>query len=167
MSTNPTSRPVGTIMMPTARLAQLRTLASLREPPVSVNELIEQLINHEIEAGGLPDELPGFTVGIVPHGGGFAVEFTMAPGFGFERMRSPDALAIAGLLDDVSTTGTARGKSVGTAPHQIKIVRVGRGVVIAGLEPNQRRSLTPQMARDLARQLRRAAAAALEASKAC
>lgn len=166
MSTNSTPRPVGTVMLPAARLGQLRTLAGLREPPISVTELIEDLIGREVEAEVIPDELPGFTIGILPHREDLVVSFTMEQGFGYERMRSSDAVAIANVLDDVSTAGAARGKSIGTGDDQIRIVRVGRGVVIAGTEPHQRRSLTPRMACDLARQLRKAANLAIDATEA-
>ncbi|WP_157196497.1 hypothetical protein [Methylobacterium sp. 88A] len=151
-------RPAGTIMLPAARLAQLHNLAALRDPPISTTELIEELIGREVEAGAIRDELPGFSICVVDHGKGYVPSFIIDDDldFGFERMRPADALAIADVLDAVSRPGPAAGKSIGVAPRLLKIARVGRGVVLAGSLPGQRRTVTSRMARDLARQLRAA-----------
>lgn len=151
-------RPAGTIMLPAARLAQLHNLAALRDPPISTTELIEEMIGREVEAGAIPDELPGFSICVLDHAEGYVPSFIIDDDhdFGFERMRPADALA--DVLDAVSRPGPAAGKSIGVAPRLLKIARVGRGVVIAGSLPGQRRTVTPRMACDLARQLRAAVA---------
>lgn len=168
MSTKSNPRPVGTVMLPTARLAQLHTLAGLREPPITVTELIEEMVSREMEAGTIPDQLPGFTVCVLDHGQGYVPSFIIDDDldFGFERMRPADALAVAGVLEAAVTPGAASGKSIGTGSDQIKIARVGRGIVITGTRPDHRRSLTPRMALDLARQLRNAADLATKATAA-
>lgn len=149
-----TKRPASTLMIPDARLAQLRMLAGDKG---TIVDTIEQLLNGAIEAGRLPDELPGFPITL--EGGlvrlGIGAEFT-GP-----TMNGADANDVAATLE------AAAGASVRTlimltgGNGTVEISRAGRAVAItsANLDAkvSARATLTPRMALDLARQLRAAA----------
>lgn len=149
-------KPATSITLPVERAAQLHTLADALG--VTVSEAVEHLINREIAAGTIPDELPGFEIKIAEK----HVWLTM-PDFGFPPLHPAHARYVADLLCHIADHGTAgRGNVLGLADGMRLIVgRKGRGVLLIGqddaLDRTCKASMTPQMARDLARQIRKAA----------
>ena len=147
-----------TITLPGERAAQLRTLADAYGTTIS--ELIERMINNEIAAGRLPDQLPGFE--IVPAVGHV---FVTVQGFSFPALNVRQARQIADLLEEISTAKDAGGKkALFENEIELKAWRKGRGIRIDGDDPQTGRSvkasLTPGMAKDLARIIRNEAAKA-------
>lgn len=145
-------------MLPIERAAQLKALADARQ--LGLNELIEGIITDGILAGEIPDATPGFDVRPVKAREP-AVSFSVQGRFGFSRMRSTEARLLADALEAV-----ADGRSVGKAldakkrDSSFKIARKGRGLILVGEDASGeigRHSITPGIARDLARQLRKAA----------
>lgn len=146
-------RPVHTITLPVERAMQLHALAD--KLGVTISEAIEELINEQISAGRIPDRLPGFDIDVLSNG-----VFFHAPRFALPILPPEAIRAIADVLNDV--TDGERGKQVdfprdGTT---LAIARRGRGVLLVRTDAKgstDKHSLTPGMARDLARQLRNAA----------
>ncbi len=153
--TTKTARPASTIMLPEARIAQLRALADANG--VTLTETIERLINNEIAAGRLPDTLPGFEV--TP-----AVRrvYLTVDDFTFPAMTVRQARQIADLLTDIThdQDGHRQGFKFGPGAEAVVfgVARRGRGIVIGGDDPQTGRSVkatvTPSMARDLSRIIR-------------
>ncbi|MBL0406555.1 hypothetical protein JKG68_21590 [Microvirga aerilata] len=143
-----------TIMLPGARVAQLRALAEA--DGTTISEVIDRLINAEIAAGRLPDRLPGFDV--VPTAGRV---FLSMQTFTFPAMSPAQARKIADILDEFGTDKEGGKKATfgkGDDEISFKIARKGRGIIIAGDDVQTGRTMkatvTPGMARDLARIIR-------------
>jgi hypothetical protein len=161
MSTPKRDRPASTITLPAERIAQLRTLAETEGD--TITEVIERWINAEIAAGRLPDILPNF-------------EVTSAEGrvwltvkdFTFPALTPAQAGQFADVLLEIAETTDIAGKKAlfgeGADEIRVKVARKGRGILIDGVDVQTgttvKASLTPGMARDLARIIRSEAAAA-------
>jgi hypothetical protein len=160
MSIAKPSRPASTIMLPVERVAQLRALAAT--DGTTITETIERLINQEIAAGRLPDQVPGYDVIA-------AVRrvFLSVHDFTFPALSPRQARQIARLLEEFGT-GKEGGKkawfSTGAEEIRFRISRKGRGVTIGGEDIQTARTvkatMTAGMARDLARIIRTEAAKA-------
>lgn len=155
------ARTASPIMLPAERIAQLRTLAEAKG--ITVIELIERWINAEIAAERLPDILPNYEVAAVEG----RVWFTVKD-FSFPTMTPVQAEQIANALLEIAEANDIAGKKAkfGTGEDEIslKVARKGHGVLISGEDAQTERtvkaSLTPGMARDLARIIRNEAAKA-------
>jgi hypothetical protein len=154
-------RTTSTIVLPAERIAQLRTFAEAEG--ITITELIERWINAEIAAERLPDILPNFEVTAVEG----RVWFTVKD-FSFPTITPVQAEQIANaLLEIAEAKETASKKAVfGAGKDEIsfEVARKGRGILISGEDVQTERvmkaSLTPGMARDLARIIRNEAARA-------
>jgi len=161
MTTPNRERTVSTVMLPAERIAQLRTLAETEG--ITITELIERWINAEIAAERLPDILPNFEVTATKGRVWFIVK-----DFSFPTMTPVQAEQVADVLIEIAEAKDIPGKRalLGTGEDEIslKVVRKGRGVLINGEDVRTGRavtaSLTPGMARDLARIIRNEAAKA-------
>jgi hypothetical protein len=161
MTTPKRERTASPIMLPAERIAQLRTLAAAEG--ITVIELIERWINAEIAAERLPDILPNFEVTAVEG----RVWFTVKD-FSFPTMTPVQAEQIANTLLEIAkandTTGLKAKFGTGEDEISLEIARKRRGVLISGEDARTERavkaSLTPGMARDLARIIRNEAAKA-------
>ncbi|PVE20886.1 hypothetical protein DC522_29740 [Microvirga sp. KLBC 81] len=161
MTTPKRERIASTIILPAERIAQLRTFAEAEG--ITITELIERWINAEIAAERLPDILPNFEVTAVEG----RVWFTVKD-FSFPTMTPVQAEQIADALLEIAEAKDTVGKKAmfGTGEDEIslKVARKRRGVLISGEDVQTKRavkaSLTPGMARDLARIIRNEAAKA-------
>jgi hypothetical protein len=143
------------ILIHPARREQIRSLAQARG--VSIAEAIEYLLLKEIEAGGMPDTLPGFASHAVDGRVVVTISGAVLPGIG-----SSQAGSLAQHFEqmaDPQHPGTARQIQL-TAEFALTVGRHGRGVVISltdGATGNETRaSMTHGMARDFARIIRKA-----------
>ncbi|NNM72718.1 hypothetical protein [Enterovirga aerilata] len=153
-------RPIGNVMLPIERARQLKNVASARRSRII--DVVERLIADAIAAGEIPDETPGWTVQVRKAG---EVTFLTDDGaVGFPRLHASDARRLADDLEAVAT-GEKKGRSAGPLlGRRLLMARRGQGLILAmqddaGAEIG-RRTITPSIARDLARQLRNAADAA-------
>lgn len=151
------TRPQTTVTLPNARAAQLERLSV--SSGVSVAELIEQLINREIAAGRLVDSLPGFEITTTKRPR--RVILTVPDGIQLDPIAPVQARTLADAFEALA--GGHPGKRISTANAILLLTRRGRGIVLQserGFDTFGKASMTPTMARDLARQLRAAAAEA-------
>ncbi len=149
-------RPNTTITLPVERLAQLKLLADQRG--LSLVETVEQLINEAAATGAIPDELPGYRVSRTAEG---RVVLTIGDR-PLAALGTQQALTLADLFEGVADRSAPGGKAVTIGTDELKIARVGRGVVLAvegATGPISKRTMTPGMAKDLARHIRREASA--------
>ena len=148
-------RPATTIMLPHARAQQLRDLA--KNEAVSVVELIERFINRAIEEGDLADNLPDFPI----WASGMKVVCV------FDNIALPALTpGTARVLADVIMGYVNLDKSQDSKPVQLRdgtilmVRRAGRGLAIIAKDVDgslNQASMTLQMGRDIARQLRKQA----------
>ena len=136
------ARRATTISVSPERAAQLRTLAKLKQQTLA--ELIGEYVRAEIRAGRLADEIPGYVVQASAKNVRFATESAsvlLKPcharelAEGLERVAAPGGF----IADFQGGWITRRGKGLN--------IRMGR----------HKKSLSPDIARDLARMLRAAA----------
>jgi hypothetical protein len=150
-------------VLPAERIAQLRTLAETEGG--TITEMIERWINTEIAAGRLPDILPNFEVTAAEG----RVWLTVKD-FTFPAMTPAQAGQFADVLLEIAETRDIAGKKAlfgeGKGEIRVKVARKGRGVLIDGVDVQTgstvKASLTPGMARDLARIIRSEAATAVK-----
>ncbi len=152
-------RPVGTILLPIERARQLKSVADARGSRIT--DLIEAIVTGAILAGEIPDSTPGFKIEPSVNGG---VTFATDDGqLGFAKLTAIDGLRIADALEAISTGGKGKVLEI-TGQNSLVVARKGQGVVLLGRDAagaeTGRRTITPSLARDLARQLRAAAFAA-------
>jgi hypothetical protein len=148
-------RPATTIMLPHARAQQLRDLA--KNEAVSVVELIERFINRAIEEGDLADNLPRFPI----WASGMKVVCVL------DNIVLPALTpGTARVLADVIMSYVNLEKSQNSKPAKLRdgtilmVRRAGRGLAIIAKDVDgalNQASMTLQMGRDLARQLRKQA----------
>lgn len=150
------SAPSTLIKLPEARALQLRAIADVNG--CTVTEAVELLINREIKAGRLADTLHGF-------------EITNANGhtwfvigeIGLPPLVPAHTRLVAALFVNAAdgSRDSAKGLSLGHDDFELLISRKGRGVIVTARDVTHDReskvSMTPGMARDLARQLNKAA----------
>jgi hypothetical protein len=150
---------------------QMKALAGAKG--ISVTEALELLINRAIEAGDIPDVLPGFEVRREGGHVGLTLDGTPLPAINPEMARH--------VADDLEHAGTAlkHGKGVprwfgcngyGGTDFMLVIGRIGTGVVVSFEEMQEGKAIgagrkvqaamTRGMAVDLARQIRNAATTA-------
>jgi hypothetical protein len=142
------------ILIHPVRREQIRSLAQSRG--TSIAEAIDYLLLKEIEAGGLPDTLPGFASNAVDGHVVMTICGTVLPALGL-----PEAAALAQHFEqmaDPQHPGTARQIQL-PAEFALTVGRHGRGVVVCvfdGATGNETRaSMTHGMARDFARIIRK------------
>jgi hypothetical protein len=155
------TRNQATISLPIEHTLQLRQLADALQ--ITLSGLVGRLIKHEIDQGTLPDATPGFAIAGRSGSVSLAIEGISEP---FD-LSAIEAEGFAASLD------AAAGKASGAAAlplancGMITVSRKGRGVVIdldrLDGTAQQRRTVVPDIARDLARQLRSAADRAVSA----
>lgn len=143
------------IKLPPERAIQLRTLADARG--VSVTEMVGALINREIKAGRLADGVPGFTV--KPTRSGLSYDFTIGD-FVVPRLSIAELRELADTVERVATTKGDSGKIVDIRSTRLAVARIGTGlrIIAENLDTGNRvkRAFPPDVALDLARQLRNA-----------
>lgn len=140
-------RPLTTVSLPIERVTQLRALADVGG--TTIVGLIESLINRAIEEGELPDELPGYRV----EGSGGFVSVTI-PGHTFFPLLVDFARKLAAVV-------ASGGKFLFPDGSTMLVLRVGRGIAIGAKDKDgnlfAKSTMTPAMAADLARMIRKAA----------
>jgi hypothetical protein len=144
------SRPISTITLPRERVLQLREAS--KKHNLTMSELIGRYVAMEIEAGIIPNQIPGFSVRRagteVEFGFGNSPSLTLTPG---EARRVAECIERAARDNARDFAQLKSGKTFFAQ-------RAGRGVIIQYHEtfqkPLARRSLTPDIARDLAHMLR-------------
>lgn len=147
--------PTTLIKLPDARALQLRAIADINE--CTMTEAIELLINREIKAGRLADAMPGFEIKTANKHVWFVIgEIGLPP------LAPAHARLVAGLFLNAAEGGvSARGLSLGEEEFELLVVRKGRGVIVHATDVAHEReskvTMTLGMARDLARQLSKAA----------
>lgn len=158
------SRPIATIAVPHSRMAQLQTLA--KRAGVSLSGLMDQLVNQAIEAGELPDTTPGTLL--------------WANDWGLACIQLGDLPAIAVSANSARTIAAEIGSHI-EPPSKVRTVklandgsvlaieRLGKGILIRHIDANhvvKQYTCTPGVARDLVRQISKAADHAEEVSAA-
>ncbi|MDX6806436.1 hypothetical protein [Terrihabitans rhizophilus] len=139
------------IRLPAERGLQLKLIA--KDLGVTLTEAIETLINREIEAGRLEDQLPLWDIDVFTDG----IIFD-APTFALPKLTAQQALNVANAVDKVIERAEKGGFNLILEGEKVlTIARIGRGITFASGEKAE--SVTVMMAQDLARQLRTAAKA--------
>jgi hypothetical protein len=149
-----------TFGIPSERAVQLRTLAKHHDIPIG--DLIERWITAELDTVGLPDVIPGLevflTIDTATGSRLVRVDATKLPVMDLEPYVARH-LSVA--LTEVTDFGGGKRLNVRASDMiTITIARLGRGILIEVLNDKGtggRRTLTPSIARHLARQLRRTA----------
>ena len=139
------------LRVPFERREQLRALASRRGS--SMSETLGWLLNDQIVRGQIPDLMPGFRIRSVLG----RVQF----GFGSFNFPALDAQAAHQLSATFRQVSCARGRlakkvTFSTEPNTVlAVLRTGSAVVVVGETDGlvERRTLTADLALDLARQL--------------
>jgi len=143
------------IKLPEARALQLRAIADVNG--CTVTEAVELLINREIRAGRLADALPGFEIKVANKHVWFVVgEIGLPP------LVPAHARTVAAYFLNAADGGdAARGIGLGQEEFKLVVARKGRGIIVRAVdiahEREAKETMTPGMARDLARQLVKAA----------
>jgi hypothetical protein len=144
------SRPVSSILLPTARVEQLKALAEKRG--LSLSAIFDDILRNAIVRGELPDTLPGFEVVSKDEH-----VWLVIGDFGLAPMPWAAAFAVATTLETLSGPDRKLGgrKFTLAGGFSLSIARAGRGIVIAADESETggsvRTSITPGMAEDLSR----------------
>lgn len=143
-----------TIAIHPARAAQLRALAA--HHGVTVVEMIERLTVQALHAAGMSDALEGLEIDRHPD------DTVWFAAIGMPHLNLPfdKAREVADALDFVAERNGRKTIEL-HGGDRVDVERVGNGLTIATAWPNGmvgKQSMTPAMARDLAKQLRRAAA---------
>jgi hypothetical protein len=148
-----TRKPTTTISISTEQASQLRDIAAARD--LTVQSLLSHYIKTEIEAGTIPDGVPDYQIESKGSGISFAVD-----GINLMLTRA-EADDIANCLDDVAFHDGTFGFPDLTAKDILEIRRRGRGLILLIYQRNPRaktrRTLSPNVAGELARLLRKAA----------
>jgi hypothetical protein len=150
-----------TVMVRSERAEQLKAFAAAEG--VSFAAAVEHMISQAAQAGIIPDTLPGYDVNVADGHVWFAFQQ-----FGFPAWPLGVAADIADLFDYVANHGKPeRGNKLTFGEDEqfvLIVARRGNGIVLAAKDEETERdakaSMTPQMARDLARIIRKAAAQA-------
>ena len=152
------------IKIPTPLHAQLKALATKRG--VTMVEVVHSVVRDAIMAGELPDEVPGLKVRLEAHLDGDESEFgpwvvITTPDGNLPRMTREDAEAVARNLCRENADGDdithVRMNRAGTWEVRMQ----GTSIQLTGKTHDAEKAveviLTPTIARDFARQVRRAA----------
>ena len=131
------------------RAEQLKAIAAARRSTVA--SLVDEMVAKAMQAGELPDTTPGVVIEADPATREITLRLDdltlepMAPGY---------ALDLAGQLEHPERTMNVIGRNM------VEIGRVGAAIEIKAMfaKREARRVFTPSVARDVARQLRAAAA---------
>jgi hypothetical protein len=146
-------------MLPAERGAQLHALA--KHHGVTVVDLVERWILDDLEAAGLPVTLPGLEVKPMADDRDAFVHLD-AEGLPIVHATANEARRLASLFDGIAASG-GKGEIATSPGDVVGVARVGRGMALTvrcGTSGNSgKRTITPGIARDLARQLRTAAEA--------
>lgn len=143
------------IKLPSERVEQLRALSKVRNTTIA--NLIAEYVNHEIEAGNLPDAVPGIAVrrrGARVHldFGDFTktLDLDLARAFAttLRWLATPKKTGMAGALTEAAQA-LSGAHLVGLSRHATSVKVTGEGGT---------RTLAPSVARDLARVIDKAAA---------
>jgi hypothetical protein len=145
-----------TLSLPVEHVLQLRQLAEALRIPLT--RLVGRMVKREIDDGALPDATPGFAIkgqaGIVT----LAVEGAAAS----FALSAAETEGLASSLEAVADKSGAAHLLPLDSGGMISVSRRGKGVVIEldGLDgtAKQKRTIVPDIAHDIARQLRSAAA---------
>ncbi|TFZ55928.1 hypothetical protein E4V01_20655 [Methylorubrum sp. Q1] len=149
------------VKLPVARALQLKSIADARE--CTICEAVEHLLREEVRAGRLADVLPGFEVSTIGGSVRFGIgEVDLPP------MHPAHARVVASLFQHAASgmpAGRGNALTLGDdAPYQLTVGRKGRGIVgrvsCEALKISHSFSMTTGMARDLSRQIGKAAARA-------
>lgn len=140
------------IILPVERHAQLHTLAQALGG-VSLADAIAHMLNEQIVAGTIPDELLGLSAKRASRGKvNVEIEGVFA-----EVLPIKLALGIADTLEAMAEPGKQQRGSF-DVDAGVTITRKGAGMIVANPYTGKSRSLSPSLAKDFARQLRSAAA---------
>jgi hypothetical protein len=146
------------IGLPASRAAQLKAIASVRG--LSVNDLLTAVIESSVQSGEIADQTPGFEISASGHGSGRTISMNLdhkpLPALTLEN-----ALDIAQALEGIANRAWRERWIAIVSPHLLFITRVGTGIALEFSSDGGekiRATVTPSIARDLARQLRAAAA---------
>lgn len=144
------------IKLPAARGAQLKALAKGRN--LTIVDLIGTWIGEAIEAGEIPDEIPGFVVERAKQPSRNMIRFAVDGG---EVVAWPqEAIGLADTLEELASTPGSVLIFLKERVGMVQIDRVGNGVCIELKDQEgARKVVAPGIARDVARQLRRVAKA--------
>lgn len=149
-------RNVLTVMLPAERGEQLRALAD--HHGIGITDLIERWISTELITTGLPDTLPGLEILPVSDNDWPLLHFS-ANGLPIVHATPDEGRTVADELENVATNNGKVELNVGG--DTLTIGRMGRGMVLSvrcgETDQTDKRSITPGIARDLARQFRTAA----------
>ena len=140
--------PPAIVKIPGERVDQLKRIAEKHN--LSLADAIGLLINQEIAAGRLSDELTGLEVKILRNG---KVVLSIL-GIGDILMDRKSALQFAVSLENAADR--KRG-GILDLDAGISVVGIGPAVRLRAVESDASRVLAPSIARDFARQIRRAA----------
>jgi hypothetical protein len=146
-------RPLTSVGLPEERAAQLDAIAAA-QGLLGKGEAVEYLLNLAIERKIIPDRLPGFSAISLGESVLVSVKALALP------VLSRNEACIVAALFSAAAGGGGKALNVGSGVA-ISVKRRGRGVVVIVADQSTgegvRGSMTPAMARDFSRQIRKAA----------
>jgi len=117
-------------MIPLERGRQLKALAD--HDGVGVTELIERVIEDGIQRGAIPDEIPGFIITLLENSEPPAWRFESGT-FWMPRLEEDGMRLLAEGFERATQPGF-HGCSVSCGPDEVRILRIGKGVLLLGAE---------------------------------
>lgn len=144
--------PQALIALPPERADMLRAIAKVRH--ISIVDLIGEWIMRHVDEGVIPDETTGVGIAVVGRRIVLEIVADNSERMSVQKLGAHQARQLADMIEGTIKLGSDGGHHVTAGADEISIARIGTSVVFA--QGGNRRKLAYSVARDVARQLRKA-----------